>query len=289
MQCGRITQSVHKGYLVNLIMNNIGTVTHKALFDNKEITRQWLLQHHLPAVPAIDYNQDTDPTLLIVIKPIAGTRANGIQIGLKKDLPPVLPPNYLAEQYIPGNHYRVVMFRNQVVGVLHRLPAHIIGNGQNTVRELIAIENTKRCPNRTLMCDTLCQPMLSQIPVKGEWVNVNRVSNYAKGGTVEIVTNIHPDMVAVWQRVAQVSPIPLFGIDFIVPDITASLDQQQCAINELEMFNDIDVHFLTQDAVNAFYNSLFWKICLVLLVLGLGVIVVVVGLCISVAMQQQKL
>jgi cyanophycin synthetase len=259
MQCASVKNIVRKGYLVNLITNGITAATQKRLFDNKQRTRQWLLQHGLPAVPEVNY-KEIDPLSIIVIKPYNGTRGDGIHIGERKDLPAVLPNNYLAEKYIVGQHFRVVMHQQHVVGVLKRIPAHVVGNGHDNVRVLIEGENERRCAGRMLMCDTICKRTLQQVLPQGVAMDVNRLSNYAKGGTVEIVTAIHPDFIALWEKLARMTPVTLFGIDFIVPDITAPLADQQCAINELELFNDIDIHFLTRDRVYDLYCRLYTRI-----------------------------
>jgi hypothetical protein len=61
--------------------------------------------------------------------------------------------------------------------------------------------------------------------------------------------------------------VNLFGIDFICPNINMSLSKQKCAINEFELYNDIDIHYITNDNVFRFYNILFIKWIIIFLLL----------------------
>ena len=55
-------------------------------------------------------------------------------------------PRLLVEKQIPGRHYRVLVVGDRVVAAAERIPASVVGNGTNTIAELIEITN--RDPRR---------------------------------------------------------------------------------------------------------------------------------------------
>src|SRR5207237_2810621 len=52
----------------------------------------------------------------------------------------------VVESFIKGNDYRVLVIDGHMVAVAERVPAHVIGDGEHTVRELVDITN--RDPRR---------------------------------------------------------------------------------------------------------------------------------------------
>jgi D-alanine-D-alanine ligase-like ATP-grasp enzyme len=52
----------------------------------------------------------------------------------------------LVEKYIKGSYYRVLVVGDQVVAASHRISAHVTGDGERTIRELIHKENSLRTP-----------------------------------------------------------------------------------------------------------------------------------------------
>ena len=47
----------------------------------------------------------------------------------------------VVESFIAGNDYRVLVVGGRMVAVAQRVPAHVIGDGEHTVRELVEITN----------------------------------------------------------------------------------------------------------------------------------------------------
>src|SRR5204863_6833262 len=48
----------------------------------------------------------------------------------------------MVETFIEGDDYRVLVVGDQVVAVARRVPAHVVGDGRATVRQLVERENT---------------------------------------------------------------------------------------------------------------------------------------------------
>src|SRR5690606_7644479 len=47
----------------------------------------------------------------------------------------------LIEEFLSGKEYRFLVIGDEVVGVLHRVPANVIGDGKSTIEELVAEKN----------------------------------------------------------------------------------------------------------------------------------------------------
>src|SRR5438552_19112599 len=47
----------------------------------------------------------------------------------------------VVESFIKGNDYRVLVIDGHMVAVAERVPAHVIGDGEHTVRQLVDITN----------------------------------------------------------------------------------------------------------------------------------------------------
>src|SRR5699024_8332535 len=87
----------------------------------------------------------------VVLKPTSEAGGRGVfsnvqsKIELKKVISYVRHnlkyKSVLLEEYIPGKDYRVFVFNGKVLGGLDRIAANIVGNGENSVSELIKQKN----------------------------------------------------------------------------------------------------------------------------------------------------
>ena len=259
-KCNNIKLIVYYGYIINFLENNITTITKRNIFDNKLITKEWLKKNNFPYVNTIDYDTVNKNTL-IVIKPIDETRGNGIQIKKRYKLSSKLPHNYLAEEYIKGKHYRIVVYKGNIIGIILRINAFVVGDGIHTIKQLIDIKNLDRCTQTKLYCNDICYKNINIILEKNKKFFINDVSNYAKGGNIYIynTANVHKDVFDLCKNIYNKLNVNLFGIDFICPNINISFSEQKCAINELELYNDLDIHYITNDKIFKFYNKLMSK------------------------------
>ncbi|KXK26681.1 MAG: Cyanophycin synthetase [candidate division WS6 bacterium OLB20] len=54
------------------------------------------------------------------------------------------PAVVIIEEYIQGKDYRILVYKDRVIDVIHRIPAYITGDGTSTVAELIEAKNQER-------------------------------------------------------------------------------------------------------------------------------------------------
>lgn len=159
-------------------------------------------------------------------------------------------PNVLVEQHVTGKDYRLTVFNGKVIWAIERRPAEIVGNGAQTVSELIDALNadprrgvSKRSPLKQVALDNEVRMLLvaqgveeSTVLPKSKRIRLRRAANVATGGQpVAVNKYVHPDNAQLAIRAAQVIGLDLAGIDLLIRDIRISWqdDQSDAAICEI--------------------------------------------------------
>lgn len=167
-------------------------------------------------------------------------------------------PVSVVEQYLLGANYRVLATPNEIVSVIRRYPPFIDGNGENSIGDLIDIENAVReemqlgptifpIKKSPAVTDYLQKQglTLDSVPAKDERIYVfNRVA-LAPGGVVETIDQATiPDVnKALFQRVVKDFNANLFGIDVIFEEgIETDYREQGCIFLELNSRPYIKMH-----------------------------------------------
>lgn len=167
----------------------------------------------------------------------------------------MLSPWVMIEEELSGFVHRGTLINKKLEGVLRREPAYVTGDGAHTVRELIKIENKN--PLRA-------GPIFHQIeigedsdkelanwgrtygtiPSQGEVVTLGyKTSRAVGGGITDVTDNMHPDNIALLEKVAETVNDPLIGVDFIIEDVSKSWkEQDRCGIIECNSTPFIDLH-----------------------------------------------
>lgn len=177
----------------------------------------------------------------------------GLEIAFREDT------SVLVEEFLPGTEYRFFVIDGQVQAILLRIPANVIGNGEQTVAELVAQKNqdplrgtNHRAPLELIQLGDLEQLMLKEqgltidsIPAKDQIVYLRENSNISTGGDSIDVTAEFSDaykeiaVAAVTALGAKVS-----GIDLIIPDkeIDPSTDEKAYGIIEANFNPAMHMH-----------------------------------------------
>ena len=88
----------------------------------------------------------------VVVKPNFGSHGIGVSINLKTPeevlnaykIAKEYEDTIMVEKYINGNHYRLLVVGEKMVAASMRIAAHLVGNGELSIQELIKNENTKK-------------------------------------------------------------------------------------------------------------------------------------------------
>ncbi len=172
----------------------------------------------------------------------------------------LLDPCCIVERFIPNTTtFRGTVVDGSFVACTKRVPAHVVGDGNATIQELIGIKNSdprrKKAPDKTttlyhITFDHTSERLLSKqgytlasIPKKDEMVPLQEKIIIDFGGEpVEVTPSVHPDNLALFRNVANLFQVKLVGIDFLAEDITHSWKEQRSAVIELNSLPYIDVH-----------------------------------------------
>ncbi|MBH9553327.1 acetate--CoA ligase family protein [Inhella gelatinilytica] len=156
----------------------------------------------------------------------------------------------LIERHCRGEDYRLTVVQGQLIKVMHRRPAQIVGTGEDTVAVLVerlgqTTENlrafrrsgTPRVSLDAEALDLLAEQGLAPDTVlaAGQAVRLRRKANISTGGTHALVplSAVHPDNVSLAVRAAAALRLDLAGIDLIAADIAQPWHAQEAVICEV--------------------------------------------------------
>ena len=232
---------------------------------NKELTSRLLRNVGIP-VPDARTVEDEDEAVAaarrigypVVVKPLDGNHGRGVGINLADEA--AVRAHYpaaseasrggtvLVESYITGKDYRILVVGGKVVAVAERVPAHVVGDGQHTLRELVEITNAD--PRRGIGHEKILTRIAldagalalaerqgygaDDVPPAGVSVQLALTGNMSTGGTsIDRTDEIHPDNFAIASQAARIIGLDVAGIDFLTPDITRSVREVGGAICEV--------------------------------------------------------
>ena len=152
------------------------------------------------------------------------------------------------------NSYRVLVLNQRVIGVIQRYPAHVIGDGQHTIADLIASANIKRSETSDelapIVIDDECQIRLKQlgidlhyIPKQHERVVLCYTCNATRGGTYEALkTKTCRKNRQLFSKIASLVNLKIVGIDVECVDINTPIEDSAGIIIELNASPSVRIH-----------------------------------------------
>ena len=234
---------------------------------------------------AFDYaNQIGYP---VVIKPIDGSLSKNVIIDIKNKARLNQSINkikkyeniFLLEKFIPGDNYRALVIDNKFAGCVMRYPAHIIGDGKNTIRKLINLKNKhplrgdKDKFNITLYKIEITKDIIDRLKNKGyilntvlrknELVFLTDKINASSGVEIYDVTDkVHPKTIYLFEKISQVFDSKLVGIDYISKDIAIPYDKVTSSVIEINSVPYIDLHHFPMKGKSRNVSAHLWDMIL---------------------------
>ena len=163
----------------------------------------------------------------------------------------------IVERFHEGRDHRVLVVNGKVVACAERVPAHVVGDGALTIRELV--ERANRDPRRgvghrkiltRLPLDEHTEAIvaaqgltLASVPAAGERVLLRGTANLSTGGTsIDRTDEMHPDNVTACEMAAAVVGLDIAGIDVLTPDISVPFRGNDATIVEVNAAPGIRMH-----------------------------------------------
>lgn len=243
------------------------------LASDKEGTKQILRNAGVP-VPrgtVINYLDELENAIEdvggypIVIKPLDGNHGRGITIDIDNyqtaeeayEAAKEVSRGVIVERFYKGFDHRVLVINGRVIAVAERVPAHVVGDGQSTIEQLIEITNQD--PRRGMGHDNLLTRIevdrttwqlldrkgytLDTVLPKGEMCYLRATANISTGGiAIDRTDDIHPDNIWVAQRIAKIIGLDIAGIDIVTTDISKPLREVDGVIVEVNAAPGLRMH-----------------------------------------------
>ena len=259
---------------IRATMTSITSALAVDIAGDKQLTRQLLESAGLPVPPGRIVRSADDAVgaarrigFPVVVKPLDGNHGRGVGL----DLTSIRAVRgaftraqkesrrgwVVVEGMVTGRDYRLLVIGGTMVAVAERVPAHVIGDGEHTVRQLIDIENLD--PRRgighekvltRIKVDEVAVALvrsqgreLDEVPDAGAMVLLAATGNMSTGGSaIDRTWEAHEDNVDIAEEAARVVGLDVAGIDFIAPDITVPVRETGGAIVEVNAAPGFRMH-----------------------------------------------
>lgn len=208
----------------------------------------------------------------IVIKPLDGNHGKGASINVKKWEDAVTglayAKNYsrrvIVEKFITGFDFRVLIIDHKLVAAAKREPAHVKGNGTQTIQQLI--DETNQDPRRGYGHENVLTQIdvdrdtldlleklgytLETVPNRGEIVYLKSTANLSTGGTsVDVTDMMHPENIFLCERISRVIGLDVCGIDIMAENLTQPLKENGGCILEVNAAPGFRMHLAPSEGL----------------------------------------
>lgn len=250
-------------YIAPLLMGN--KVATKKVLAEKGIKVPQGKEYHNPAEAVADFSEYQG--LGVVVKPNTTNFGMGIKIlksGFSEDdyknaleFAFQYDDTVLVEEFIEGKEFRFLLIGEEVVAILHRIPANVVGDGTHSIRELIEEKNKnplrgkgyKRPLEKIDMGDTEKAFLEKQgknfdmVPGKDETVYLRKNSNISTGGdSIDFTDQVHEGYKKLAIEAMLAAGARITGADIIIHDIKEAPDENNYGIIELNFNPAIHIH-----------------------------------------------
>ncbi|OUD36242.1 cyanophycin synthetase [Flavobacterium sp. FPG59] len=275
---------VQLGYGINQ-MRFQATITCKTssiavdIACNKEQTKKMLENASIPvASGSICVDEETLADVIkkigypIVLKPLGGNHGKGASINVTNwedavaglAFAQTYGKRVIVEKFITGFDFRVLVIDNKLVAAAKRVPAHVIGNGVDTIQQLI--DTTNLDPRRGYGHENVLTQIdvdrdtedlleklnytLETIPNNGETVFLKSTANLSTGGTsVDVTDMMHPENIFLAERISRVIGLDVCGVDIMAENLTQPLKENGGVILEVNAAPGFRMHLAPSEGL----------------------------------------
>ena len=221
------------------------------MMENKVVTKNILSENNINVpsgvqVTSLEEGKNSAKDFIgkeIVIKPKSTNFGSGVSIlkdgSNEEDIIDALKMAFkhdttvLIEEFITGKEYRFLVVGDEVVGILHRVPANVLGNGKDTIEELVKIKNQSsirgkgyKTPLEKIELDENVKLFLKQrgldinyVPAENQIVYLRENSNISTGGdSIDYTDEIPKRFCDIAIEASKALGANICGVDMIIED-----------------------------------------------------------------------
>lgn len=199
----------------------------------------------------------------LVIKPVSTNFGIGINFVNPKDFESYkkgldsafsFDSSVIIEEFIPGDEYRFLVIAGKVEGIVRRVPANVVGDGEHTIRHLVMEKNhnpkSYKTPDKYIRMGQIEKDVLAEqgygfndIPKAGEQVFLRKNSNVMTGGDpIDYTDEVNPAYKEIAVRAAAAAAARISGIDMMIQDIAAEPKEDNHGIIEINFNPALLIH-----------------------------------------------
>jgi len=246
---------------------------------NKDETKRLLQDSAIPVAKGVTISEITElPDALkkigfpLVFKPLDGNHGKGATINVKTEAAAFnafeYAKNYsrkiIIERFITGYDFRILVIDHRMVAAALRVPAHVTGNGQLTVQQLIDKENED--PRRGYGHENVLTEIivdrdtldllekknytLDTIVPNGEIFYLKSTANLSTGGTsIDVTDLVHPQNIFMSERISRIIGLDICGIDVMAQNLTQPLTENGGVVLEVNAAPGFRMHLAPSEGL----------------------------------------
>ena len=201
----------------------------------------------------------------VVVKPLTGNHGRGISINITNDnemriafqIAKRVCETILVEKYLTGFDFRILVINGKFVAAALREPAYIIGNGKDSIKQLI--DEINKDPLRgigheknltQISIDSMTEQLLviqnltlESILPEGKKIYIKSTANISAGGTAKDVTeDVHPLNQLMAERISRIVGLDVIGIDIIADSLAKPLENYKSGVVEVNAAPGLRMH-----------------------------------------------
>lgn len=213
--------------------------------DNKQLTKVVYETLNIPSPKSMIFRDIVDVNVFsffekgknYVCKPVDGTNGVGVQMNLT-DFKAIeiywqkyktLAGTFMLEEQIEGSDLRIQVVGGKIVAACTRIPAYIVGDGHQNIKQLIQqlqSRTKKNNPANDLVIDEDTETLLDEqsvyltdVPSRGSKIQLKKVANMAQGAiALDLTDELHPGFQVWIDKLVTYLDTTYFGIDIIALD-----------------------------------------------------------------------
>ena len=271
----RLSTPIKTEYVMQATRTSLDNYASVLLMENKVMTKKVLQasglnspvgqEYYAPDVALNQFNEYKGQA--IVIKPKSTNFGLGISI-IKENTDKSMydqavrmafqhDNTILIEQFISGKEYRMFIINDELVGILHRVPANVIGDGKSTIAQLIEKKNQnplrgkgyKTPLEKIAMGEAESMFLQTQglnfdsLPNKNQQVFLRENSNISTGGdSIDFTDEVHESYKQLAIEAAKALNVKVTGLDMMIDDIHIPATKDNYSIIEMNFNPAIHIH-----------------------------------------------
>ncbi len=208
----------------------------------------------------------------IVVKPLNGNHGRGITLKIENwqdaevayDKAKEVSDGVIVEHFYRGRDHRVLVVDHKVIAVAERVPAHVVGNGKDSIEALV--EKVNQDPRRgeghdnmltQIKLDKTTDRLLRQqnytidtVLTDGTICYLRETANLSTGGAaIDRTDEIHPETIWIAERASRLIGLDVAGIDIVTTDISQPMKATNSVIVEVNAAPGLRMHVAPSEGV----------------------------------------